>query len=75
MTAYHFNFKEFLTDKWATPEHLAQFLRTYDVEQPTIHALRKWYDRESVPAEWFAVLVALREMDMGRPLSLAPWLK
>lgn len=70
-----FNFGNFLVTKFKTPAGLVSFLRAFDAPTPSDEMARKWFQRSSVPAEWFAVLLAYLELDEGAAISLRPWLQ
>ena len=60
----------FLKDNFADEERLVHFVKLMGGAPPTTGAVRKWYDRGSVPTEWFAQLLMLLEIDRGAPVSL-----
>lgn len=70
-----FDFVSFLKTRWPTTGHLVRFAGVYGVALPSDHALHKWYSRASIPAAWFAVLLALLEMEEGAPPSIVEYLK
>lgn len=70
-----FDFKAFLAERWPTPDSMRVYLNMNGQDTPTIHALVKWYARSKIPAEWFAVLCALREIETGKPISLTKFMK
>jgi hypothetical protein len=65
-----FSMRKFLSAHWPDERQLVRFVAVYGVEPPKRMTARKWYDRESIPAVWFATLVMLLELDRGRPISL-----
>lgn len=51
------------------------FLRAYghkDVQRPTIN---QWFRRKSVPADWFATLLGLLEIETGQKVSVTEYLE
>ena len=70
-----FSVRKFLKAHWADEKKLVAFVQIYGIEPPTRMAVRKWFERETVPATWFAVLVALLEMERGKPISLIGYLE
>jgi hypothetical protein len=70
-----FDTRRFLADKFKTPASLISFVKAYGVAPPKEAATAKWFQRGSVPSEWFAVLLAVLELDDGRPVSVAGYLK
>jgi len=69
-----FDFKTFLTDHWGNADNLHSFLKTYGRSYQR-GALYKWFLRDNIPAEGFALLVALLELDSGKPISLIKYMK
>ncbi len=65
-----FDMAKFLRAYWADERKLVQFLAVYGVSPPKRMTARKWFDRESVPSDWFATLLCLLEIERGRPVSL-----
>jgi hypothetical protein len=65
-----FDMAKFLRTHWADERKLVTFLAVYGVKPPKRMTARKWYDRSSVPSEWFATLLMLLEIERGRPVSL-----
>ena len=61
---------KFLRAHWSDERKLVQFLVVYGVSPPKRMTARKWFDRESVPSDWFATLLMLLEIERGRPVSL-----
>jgi len=68
-----FNYAKFLREKWGDPDRMVAFLRNYGhpVPRPTVN---QWFRRGSVPAEHFAVLIALVEIDTGTPFSAVEYI-
>lgn len=69
-----FDFRGFLRRYFKTPAGVVSFLRAYGASLPEEEAVRKWFSRGAVPADWFAVLLAYVEIDEGAPPRLAPFL-
>jgi hypothetical protein len=49
------------------------FLVAYRVSVK-LEAIQKWWQREKIPSEWFALILALIELDQGEPVRLAQYL-
>lgn len=49
-------------------------MRAYDAPLPKSTRVEKWFQRESIPADWFAILLAYLEIDRGKPVSLVVYL-
>ena len=65
-----FSMRKFLTAHWTDKDKLHGWIRAYGIEPPSRAAVHKWLERNSVPAEWFATLLILLEMENGAPISL-----
>lgn len=75
MSTPKFDALAFLHEHWPTVEDLAAFLKTYDVEAISLYGMKQWYRRETIPADWLPVLLALLELEKGAPVSIAKHLK
>ena len=69
-----FKFKNFLLAHWRNAEMLQRFLVNYGITELKRDSLYKWYLREAIPAEWFAGLLCLLEIEKGKPVSLRDFL-
>ena len=70
-----FDFRRFLDDNFRKPQEVCALLRAYGAEAvPEESSVKKWFQRASVPSEWFAVLLAYIELDAGQPVRLAAYL-
>lgn len=69
-----FDGKKFLTENYHTPQHAQTVLAQYGFTV-TLAAVEKWWQRESVPGTWLPVLIAIKEIETGRPVSVAKYLK
>lgn len=65
-----FDTAKFLRAHWSNERGLVQFVRVYGVPPPKRATARRWFERESIPAAWFATLLVLLELERGRPPSL-----
>lgn len=65
-----FNAKNFLVEAFQTPTALVAFLRAYGVSPPQLDAVKKWFQRGTIPGEWLPVLLAVLELDSGHPISV-----
>lgn len=70
-----FKAKQFLKENFKTPQGVLSFLRAYGAPVPGAKAVEKWFQRDSVPAEWLPVLLAYLELDGGAPVSLRDYLE
>jgi hypothetical protein len=69
-----FDYHKFLRDKFGDVDRLVAFLHTYrhDIPRATVN---QWFRRASVPADHFATLLMLLEMDVGGPVSLVEYVR
>lgn len=70
-----FEFERFLLQYFQTPKGLLAFLSAYNAPLPGAAAVEKWFQRKTVPSEWFAVLLAYLELEEGHPPSLVTFLE
>jgi len=69
-----FDGKKFLTENYHMPQHAQTVLAQYGFTV-SLAAVEKWWQRESVPGTWLPVLIAIKEIETGRPVSVAKYLK
>ena len=69
-----FDTKKFIAARWGSPDRLYRWLVEYGyaVQRQQIY---KQVQRGSIPAEQFAVMLGLLEMQNGKPASLVEYLK
>ena len=70
-----FDTKAFIDDFWPNVATLHADLVQYGVAPGSRQAAYKWIRRNSIPAETFAVMLCLLEMERGAPVSLKKYLK
>lgn len=75
MTHYSFDTSNFLKERWENHDALLAFFQRYGVDTISRAALFKWFLRGSIPSDWLPVLLALLELENGRPVSLIRYLK
>jgi hypothetical protein len=69
-----FDAARFLQDRFTNPDGVIGLFQTYGMNCPSREAVRKWFERSSISAEWLPLLLALLELDAGEPVSLAQYL-
>lgn len=70
-----FDTKKFLETHFQSAAKLIAFLKAYDCPTiPSEEAVGKWFQRRSIPGEWFPLLVAYIEIENGAPVSLRGYL-
>ena len=73
--APEFDTKAFLAEFWPSAPQLHEWLANYGVADVKPQAIYKWYVRKSIPADRFAVILGLLELERGAPVSLKGFLK
>ena len=71
----HFDVKSFLSDHWRNAPALEAWLKSYDALDVSQAALYKYFVRAAIPANKFGLMLALLEVEQGRPIALAKYLK
>ena len=69
-----FDGKKFLSENYHTPQHVKTVLGQYGLPV-SLAAAEKWWQRASVPGNWLAVLIAIKEIETGQPVSIAKYLR
>lgn len=69
-----FDGKKFLSENYHTPQHVKTVLGQYGLPV-SLAAAEKWWQRASVPGNWLAVLIAIKEIETGHPVSIARYLR
>lgn len=70
-----FDFAAFLADHWKDSDALHAFLLKHGVRDFEKQAIYKWWIRASIPAQGFAVVLAVLEVSEGAPVSIVKWLR
>jgi hypothetical protein len=70
-----FKFKKFLEQYYGSPSDLGHYLARYRIKNaPNMETIYKWYQRDTIPSFWFAVLVSLRQIE-GKGINVAQFLE
>lgn len=72
---FAFDTRSFLTEHFGTARSLTAFVRAYGFDAPNDAAVDKWFQRGSVPSDWFALLVTLLSMDRPEGAKLSRFLR
>ena len=69
-----FDIGRFLLDNFKDPTHAHGLLAAYghEINFPAVY---QWFYRDALPAKWVLTLLAIHEIEHGRPASLATYLK
>lgn len=65
-----FDTPRFLRETFINPDGLVGLFNAYRIPIPAKDTVRKWFSRGSVPSEWFAMSIALLELERGERVSL-----
>lgn len=69
-----FDGKRFLKENFLNPQKVLALFRAYNIGCPSLSAIEKWFQRGTIPGEWFPVLLAFLEMERGRPVGVTEYL-
>lgn len=70
-----FNHAKFMGDNFRDADGLIGLFSVYRVACPAKDTVRKWFERGSIPSEWFVMAVCVLELDRGEPVSLVEYIK
>jgi hypothetical protein len=70
-----FDTKLFLREKFGSVQGLISFLSAYDARLPNASQVEKWFQRESIPSDWWPVLLAYLELEAGTAVSISSYLR
>jgi len=66
-----FNTKAFLVEQFTNAQNVLVLFRAYGVTCPSLSAVEKWFTRQSVPGEYWPVMLCILEIERGEPIRLA----
>lgn len=69
-----FDCLRFLDDHFGNADAVIGLANQFNVDVPAKDTLRKWFERGSIPADWWPVVLALLEMEGGKPISVLGYL-
>lgn len=69
-----FDAKRFLRDHFRDPDGVVGVFNSFRLDIPPKDTVRKWFERGTIPSPWFAMLVAVLELEKGRPISLSRYI-
>ena len=69
-----FDCRRFLVDKFRDPDGVVGTFNAYGLGIPSRDTIRKWFERGSLPSDWFPMLVVVAELENGEPVRLAEYL-
>jgi hypothetical protein len=66
---------KFLRDKFGSSSYVLKLTSAYGFALPSLEAVDKWVERDSIPSGWFAVLLSVLELETGSPVSVLPYVR
>lgn len=60
----------FLKGEFGDPDGVVGLLGKHGSAVPQREAVRKWFERRSLPGEWFPILLITLERETGAPVSV-----
>lgn len=70
-----FSARRFLTEQFGpNPDVMILDLQKHGEHRPDRDTARKWYERDSMPGDWLAVIVYALELRDGKPPALGPYI-
>jgi hypothetical protein len=66
--------RKFISDELHNPQNVLAMFSRYGFLGPKVSAVEKWFQRGSVPSDWLVPILALIELERGRPVSLAKYI-
>lgn len=69
-----FDAKKFIRENFQGPGGVIAHCRAMGLEPPSDEQVQKWLQRNSVPGEWLAKLLAILETERGLPVSIRPYM-
>ncbi len=69
-----FNAGKFLSEHFTDVDGVIGLVGKHWSDVPQREAVRKWFSRGSLPADWIPVLCVVLEREYGPPVSLAPYI-
>lgn len=69
-----FDAKQFIRENFQSAGGVIAHCRSVGLEPPSDEQVQKWLQRNSVPGEWLAKLLALLEAERGEPVSVQAYM-
>jgi hypothetical protein len=66
-----FDTQRFLTENFRDADGVVGLFNAFRLEIPPRDTVRKWFSRGTIPSQWLPMLIAVAELEAGRPVSLA----
>lgn len=65
----------FIESELRTVQNVLAIFTRYGFTPPGNAAVEKWFQRGKIPSEWMFKILALIELDQGKPVSLTRYVK
>lgn len=69
-----FDCLRFMNDQFGNADAVIGLANHFNVDVPTKDTLRKWFERGSIPSDWWPIVLALLEMERGEPVSVLSYI-
>jgi hypothetical protein len=66
-----FQAKAFLTEYFKNTQTVLALFRHYGFEAPTVSAIEKWFQRDSISGHFLPILLCIAELEQGEPVRVA----
>lgn len=63
--------KLFIQEKLESPDAILGLFGAAGISSPAKDTVRKWFERGSIPSEWWPIVLVVLELTNGGPVSLA----
>ena len=70
-----FDIHRFLEDCFGSPDGVVGLASTHGIDVPSREAVRKWFARGAIPAEWMLTLLLIVQRDTGCPVDVSKFIK
>ena len=70
-----FDSTRFINDHLINPDAVIGLANSLEVTVPAKDTLRKWFERGSIPGEWWPIVLVLIETENGGPVSLRGYMQ
>lgn len=65
----------FLNHNFGSPDGVVAIVGQHWPRTPNKEAVKKWFARDSIPAEWWPVLLIVLEREGGSPVCMSSYVK
>ena len=65
-----FDAQRFLADHFRDADGVVGLFNAFRMDIPPRDTVRKWFERGTIPSSWLPMLLAVAELENGKPISL-----